>query len=129
MHGRPWTGDRMHGTSIVIWLGSKHGRPGPVTNEGSGEVEQTNWSLVMPISDRIHVDFSVDSEVNYSLLHNNRELFDQAHAYEADRRPPHEYCRRGFSCMSAATVFPYRYTHSGAQGGATGAGNRRSRSL
>ena len=28
----------------------------------------------MPISDRIHVDFSVDSEVNYSLLHNNREL-------------------------------------------------------
>ena len=33
-------GDRMHGTSIVIWLGSSMVGLRLVTNEGSGEVEQ-----------------------------------------------------------------------------------------
>jgi hypothetical protein len=28
----------------------------------------------VPIGERIHVDLRVDEEVNYSLLHNNREL-------------------------------------------------------
>jgi len=30
----------------------------------------------VPIAERIHVDFDVDEEVNYSLLHNNRELLN-----------------------------------------------------
>jgi hypothetical protein len=30
--------------------------------------------LELPVGDCIHVDFDVASEVNYSLLHNNREL-------------------------------------------------------
>ena len=29
-----------------------------------------------PIRDRIHVDFDIDEMVNYSLLHNNRELLN-----------------------------------------------------
>ena len=43
-------------------------------NETESREDKLERFAAMPINKVLQVDFNVDDEVNYSLLHNNREL-------------------------------------------------------
>ena len=51
------------------------------------------------------------SEVNYSLLHNNRELFSKLTLTKLIDRPPHEILPSRSNLHVGSDSFPYRYTH------------------
>ena len=62
------------------------------------------------ISDCIHVDLDVASEVNYSLLHNNRELLSKLTLTKLVDVPLKNIAVQVDLCVGADS-FPYRYTH------------------
>lgn len=64
----------------------------------------------MLISDRIHVDFNVESEVNYSLLHNNRELLSKLTLTKLIDGPLTNIAVE-VQLHVGSDSFPYRYTH------------------
>ena len=64
----------------------------------------------MPISDRLHVDFGVEPEVNYSLLHNNRELLSKLTLTKLVDRPLTNIAVE-VQLHVGSDSFPYRYTH------------------
>lgn len=75
------SGNRLHGTAIVIWMGRSvfddyDEQARPLT---SSQAEGTRAALLQRIAEMsidkvLHVDFEVPEEVNYSLLHNERPL-------------------------------------------------------
>lgn len=62
------------------------------------------------IGDCIHVDLVVAEEVNYSLLHNNRELLSKLTLTKLVDRPLMAIAVQVELCVDAAR-YPYRYTH------------------
>ena len=86
--------DRLHGTAIVIWMGQsvfeqphtsrspKNIRPKATVKTKKLEIEKQRERRLAhleqlrntPIDKLIQVDLDVGAEVNYSLLHNNRQL-------------------------------------------------------
>ncbi|SDP31102.1 hypothetical protein [Afipia sp. GAS231] len=62
------------------------------------------------ISDRLHVDFNVEAEVNYSLLHNNRELLSKLTLTKLVDRQLTNIAVLVELCVGAES-YPYRYTH------------------
>src|SRR5436190_15187960 len=63
-----------------------------------------------PINDCIHVDFNVESELNYSLLHNNRELLSKLTLTKLIDGPLKNIAVQ-VELFVGAESFPYRYTH------------------
>jgi hypothetical protein len=63
----------------------------------------------VPVRERIHVDFDVEPEVNYSLLHNNRELLNTLTLTKLVEGPV-----RNIAVLVELSVgadsYPYRYT-------------------
>ena len=76
------SGDRLHGTAIVIWLGHSVFEPltvGAAARMTPAETDDEPQAIVArqqqtPIGELLQVDLEVDDEVNYSLLHNDRPL-------------------------------------------------------
>lgn len=62
------------------------------------------------IGDCIHVDFDVESEVNYSLLHNNRELLTKLTITKLVNQPLKNIYVE-VQLYVGSDSFPYRYTH------------------
>lgn len=62
------------------------------------------------IGDCIHVDFDVASEVNYSLLHNNRELLTKLTLTKLINGPLRNIAVE-VQLYVGSDSFPYRYTH------------------
>jgi hypothetical protein len=89
--------DRLHGTSIVIWMGrsifdqphtsrsSRNVRPKAtaktkrleIAKEQKRRLAHLEQLKSMPIDKLILVDLGVGAEVNYSLLHNSRQLLSK----------------------------------------------------
>jgi transglutaminase-like putative cysteine protease len=64
----------------------------------------------VPIGERIHVDLDVADEINYSLLHNNRELLKTLTLTKLVQDPVHDITVR-VELSVGAESYPYRYTH------------------
>jgi len=64
----------------------------------------------VPIGERIHVDLRVDEEVNYSLLHNNRELLKRLTLTKLVDSPLRDIAVT-VELFVGAESYPYRYTH------------------
>ena len=64
----------------------------------------------VPIAERIHVELEVDEEVNYSLLHNNRELLNTLTLTKLVEDPLRNITVR-VELFVGAQSYPYRYTH------------------
>jgi hypothetical protein len=62
------------------------------------------------IGDCIHVNLDIQTEVNYSLLHNNRELLSTLTLTKLVDRPLKDIAVRVELCVGADS-YPYRYTH------------------
>jgi hypothetical protein len=62
------------------------------------------------ISDCIHVDLEVKEEINYSLLHNNRELLTTLTLTKLVDEPLRNIAVHVELCVGAQN-YPYRYTH------------------
>lgn len=79
------SGDGLHGTAIVIWMGHSALQELPVaaaaarTSATTAEDRQAVLARQQqtPIGDLLQVDLEVDDEVNYSLLHNDRPLLSK----------------------------------------------------
>jgi hypothetical protein len=77
------SGDGLHGTAIVIWMGHSvfdelpAGAAAAAAAAGAAEPDRQTIlarQQLMPIGELLQVDLEVDEEVNYSLLHNDRPL-------------------------------------------------------
>ena len=64
----------------------------------------------MPINKVLQVDFDVDDEVNYSLLHNNRELVSKLTLTKLVEGTLEDITVKVELCVGAQN-YPYRYTH------------------
>lgn len=62
------------------------------------------------INDRLHVDFDVEPEINYSLLHNNRELLSKLTLTKLISQPLRNIAVQVELCVGTEN-YPYRYTH------------------
>jgi hypothetical protein len=63
-----------------------------------------------PINSRVQVALEVEEEINYSLLHNNRELLTKLTLTKLDVRPLRNITVQVELCVGAQN-YPYRYTH------------------
>ena len=112
----------LHGTSIAIWMGnsvfeevpwlpSKAKRKNRTTaNETESREDRLERFAAMPINKVLQVDFDVDDEVNYSLLHNNRELVSKLTLTKLVDGTLEDITVRVELCVGAQN-YPYRYTH------------------
>ena len=94
------------------WLPAKSKRQNRTTadeTESYGE-DKLERLAAMPINKVLQVDFSVDDEVNYSLLHNNRELVSKLTLTKLVGRYAGRHCGAGGTFVGALN-YPYRYTH------------------
>ena len=75
--------DRLQGTTIVIWMGKSVFEPVKLTDrptapqhKATTENRQARLARLgkMPIGELLQVELDVEKEVNYSLLHNDRDL-------------------------------------------------------
>jgi hypothetical protein len=64
----------------------------------------------LPIKERIHVDLEVEPQINYSLLHNNRELLTTLTLTKLKDEPLRNIAVLVELCVGAQN-YPYRYTH------------------
>ena len=64
----------------------------------------------IPKVERIHVDFDVDEEVNYSLLHNNRDLLKKLTLTKLVEDPLRDIAVK-VELSVGTESYPYRYTH------------------
>jgi len=79
LHGH---GDRLHGTAIVLWMGTSvfAGRElgavaeAPPEEPAPTRVQRLATQAATPINELLSVEIEVPSEINYSLLHNQRPL-------------------------------------------------------
>ena len=112
----------LHGTSIAIWMGnsmfeevpwlpSKAKRKNRTTaNETESREDRLERFAAMPINKVLQVDFDVDDEVNYSLLHNNRELVSKLTLTKLVEGTLEDIAVKVELCVGAEN-YPYRYTH------------------
>ncbi|MFB9269639.1 hypothetical protein ACFFWD_42105 [Bradyrhizobium erythrophlei] len=63
-----------------------------------------------PSSDLIHVALEVESEINYSLLHNNRQLLNKLTLTRLANQPVKNIAVQVDLCVGVES-HPYRYTH------------------
>jgi hypothetical protein len=63
-----------------------------------------------PINSRVQVALEVEKEINYSLLHNNRELLTKLTLTKLDVRPLRNITVHVELCLGSQN-YPYRYTH------------------
>ncbi len=108
------SGDGLHGTAIVIWMGHSVFQEMPIGAAAANAMAAANTErdavLVRqqqtPIDELLQVDFDVEDEVNYSLLHNDRPLAREADADQArqgtSRR--HQRARRAQSGLAELSV-------------------------
>jgi len=119
--------DRLHGTAIVIWMGrSIFEQPGsspgtarskvPAKTRKMSEANEKESRLAhleriknTAINKLIQVDLDVDDEVNYSLLHNNRELLRKLTLTKLVEGPLEDIAVQVELCVGADS-YPYRYT-------------------
>ena len=112
----------LHGTSIVIWMGNsvfeevprlppknKRQNRTAATHAESRESKLERFSE-LPINALLQVDFDVDEEVNYSLLHNNRELVSKLTLTKLVEGTLEDITVQVELCVGALN-YPYRYTH------------------
>ena len=105
--------DKVHGTSIVIWMGRS------VFESGSKSIKQDGVEIfpckeegVSPKEEEgsqmnpIQVDLEVPEEINYSLLHNNRPLLDKLTLTRLVRETVHAISRFRSSSVSAPRTIP-----------------------
>ena len=79
------SGDRLHGAAIVIWMGRsvfEEFQSSPRTDAQPKAQEESRRARLarlneVPIGKLLQVEFVVDDEVNYSLLHNDRQLLNK----------------------------------------------------
>jgi hypothetical protein len=138
-HGKPLTivaafqnaweklqSDRLHGTSVVIWLGrSIYDQPGLQKNAYSasaarrgqtttkkkeeGRAAYLNRAEAIAIDELIQVDLDVEPQVNYSLLHNNRNLLSKLTLTKLTKGRLEDITVHVELCVGAES-YPYRYT-------------------
>ena len=78
------TGDPLHGTSIVFWMGhsvfdrsifaARNEPPAPAPETREQRQERLTRQALTPVGDLLQVQCDAEEEVNYSLLHNDRPL-------------------------------------------------------
>jgi hypothetical protein len=116
--------DRLHGTAIVIWMGrSIFEQPGPKksarsaakgkeTNLAEKEESRADYLAriqATAISKLIQVDLDIEDQVNYSLLHNNRELVSKLTLTKLARGRLEDITVQVELCVDAQS-YPYRCT-------------------
>jgi hypothetical protein len=115
---RKMKSDRMHGTAIVIWLGvsafdeyeveSRTAAPVPAAAETRLQVLQR--LAAAPMRELLQVQLEVPTEVNYSLLHNDRSLLDRLTLTKLVKDPL-EDIEIEVELNLGAQNYPYRCTH------------------
>jgi hypothetical protein len=119
--------DRLHGTAIVIWMGrSIFEQPGssarnarsksPAKSRKISAAKENEIRLAhleriknIAINKLIQVDLEVAPEVNYSLLHNNRELLDKLTLTKLMEGPLEDIAVQ-VELYVGAESYPYRFT-------------------
>jgi hypothetical protein len=111
-------GDRLHGTAIVIWFGRsvfEEFRLLPRPIEGGAAASTTRQDVLSklaatPMRELLQVDVKAPSEINYSLLHNDRPLFEKLTLTKLVKEPL-EDVRVEVELNLGALNYPYRCTH------------------
>ncbi|MET0639888.1 MAG: hypothetical protein ABWZ19_07750 [Hyphomicrobium sp.] len=108
--------DSIHGTAIVIWLGhsvfEQFWFPAPMAQflAAPADVGPPRSLEDIPIGDLIQVEFEIASDVNYSLLHNDRQLVEKLTLTKLVKEDLHD-----ISVVVELNVdahsYPYRCTH------------------
>ena len=80
--------DSIHGTAIVIWLGhsvfEQFWFPAPLAQLSAPADAGPPRSLDdIPIGELIQVELEIATDVNYSLLHNDRQLLEKLDSDQA----------------------------------------------
>jgi hypothetical protein len=118
--------DRLYGTAIVIWMGrSIFDQPGPqksarsksaakrkeATTEKKEESRADYLARIQAtaINKLIQVDLDIEDQVNYSLLHNNRELVSKLTLTKLMKGRLEDVTVQVELCVGAQS-YPYRYT-------------------
>jgi hypothetical protein len=109
--------DSLYGTSIVIWMGhseqerfrsSLTKEEAPPATVGS----RTSWldrHARLPIDGLLQVEFNIDSEINYSLLHNDRPLISALTLTKLVKEPLEDIAVLVELNVGAQT-YPFRHT-------------------
>jgi hypothetical protein len=109
--------DRLYGTGIVIWMGrsepekfpkSLRADAGLVTSkdERGARLERLGK---MPINELLQVDFDIEDDVNYSLLHNDRQLLSKLTLTNLVKEPLEDITVQ-VELNVGAENYPYRRT-------------------
>jgi hypothetical protein len=112
------TGDRLHGTAIVIWMGRSVFEKYEVLprNEPSeAQAAETRQAVLTrlastPMRELLQVQLEVPDEVNYSLLHNDRALLTRLTLTKLVKEPLEDITVQ-VELNLGAQNYPYRCTH------------------
>lgn len=112
------TGDRLHGTAIVIWMGRSVFEEYEVLPGGEpsvAEVTETRQTAIerqalTPISKLLQVQVDRPDDLNYSLLHNDRALLTKLTLTKLVREPLEDITVQ-VELNLGEQNYPYRYTH------------------
>jgi hypothetical protein len=110
--------DLVHGTAIVIWLGRSvfeefwWSTPAPAPPAAPEESRQARLARLkeLPVGDLLQVEFVVEDEVNYSLLHNDRQLLNKLTLTKLVKDPLEDIIVQ-VELNLGAQNYPYRCTH------------------
>jgi hypothetical protein len=108
--------DNVHGTAIVIWMGWSAfdrfwttARPIGLPAVPEEELPARDLSKI-PIGKLLEVELEIDPEINYSLLHNDRQLIEKLTLTKLVRETLHDIVVRVELNLSAQN-YPFRCTH------------------
>ena len=112
------TSVQLHGTAIVIWMGRSvfdsyevSARPEPLETESSDD--RTAWLARLdttPMRELLQVQLEVPTEVNYSLLHNDRPLLSRLTLTKLIKEPLEDITVQ-VELNLGGENYPYRCTH------------------
>jgi transglutaminase-like putative cysteine protease len=109
--------DSIHGTAIVIWTGSSVFEPflSPARKSGLPLVSEEALHVRplddIPIWQLLQVELEIDPEINYSLLHNDRQLIEKLTLTKLVRDELHNIVVL-VELNLGAENYPYRCTHT-----------------
>jgi hypothetical protein len=108
--------ETVYGTAIVIWMGQsvfdEFWKAGRTSDQAvAAAPDQPAMSLdTIPISQRLQVDFEIEPEINYSLLHNDRQLIEKLTLTKLIKEDLHDIVVL-VELNLGADNYPYRCTH------------------
>ncbi len=108
---------QLHGTAIIIWMGAsvfEEAEPaGAAQPDENGPAENRKDRIArhnnIPIHRLLQVEFDLDEEINYSLLHNDRQLLKKLTLTKLVKEPLYDITIE-VELNVGADNYPFRYT-------------------